>query len=450
MDVIFVSNYEELWNKILDEIERVFDAETFNDVFKSCEPYQIKNNYLEIIAPTQYIKNKLNKLYIDKINSILLDINNGELIKAKILLRDEIKKEITITTPENLTNKYRKNLNANYNFNNFVVGQSNMFAFRMAMKIADQPGVVGNPFYIFGNVGLGKTHLMESIGNYILDNDIHKNILYVKASEFIEDYSKMCSGQITAANYEEKYRNIDVLLIDDIQMLELGKKSQEEFFKIFDILYNDNKQIVITSDRPAKNLNIMDRLTSRFEVGLTVDIQTPNFEHRIDIVKKKFENNGKENIDLEILEFIAKNFTSNVREIEGAVNRLCNYVDALNLNLNLDVTKEALSVLIDKSKLNKPTDNDSYNNLIGIVADFYSITADEITGTKRNGNIVFARQLAMCILKREYGLAYKKIGGLFGGKDHSTVMSSVEKIEKELEEKAEVKMAYETIIKKIK
>lgn len=445
-----MQNYSDFWHQVLDKLEFEFDNDTFNEVFRPCVVHEFKNGYIVVLTPNDYIKTKLNKLYIHKINEIISNLVKDEVVRVKFITKNEIKEEVTITKPEaNLKNKYRNNLNANYNFNNFVVGQSNMFAFRMAMKVADQPGVVANPFYIFGSVGLGKTHLMEAIGNYILDNDVNKRVLYVKASEFLEDYGKMCAGNLSNDFFNEKYRNLDVLLIDDIQTLELGKKSQLEFFKIFDILYTDNKQIVITSDRPAKELKIMERLTSRFEVGLTVDVQIPSHEHRMDIVKKKLIENGYEQINDEVGEYIADNFTNNIRELEGAINRLINYCLTCNLEINLDSAKEALAAIISSSNKSKHTNNDYYTDMIGIVADFYDISVEDITGTKRQGKIVLARQIAMYILKTKYGLAYKKIGGFFGNRDHSTVISSVEKIENEVKNNGDIKLAIDTIIKKI-
>lgn len=445
-----MDNYIEVWNAVLDKLEANFDSDTFTDVFKPCRPYEFKNGYIYLIVPNEYLRTKLNKIYIKRINEILLELIPDQTVQVKFILETEIKPEVSLNRPEpNLKNKYRNNLNANYNFNNYVVGQSNMFAFRMAMKVADQPGEVANPFYIFGSVGLGKTHLMEAIGNYILDNDVNKHVLYIKASEFLEDYGKMCAGQYSNEFFNEKYRNLDVLLIDDIQTLELGKKSQLEFFKIFDILYSDNKQIVITSDRPAKELNIMERLTSRFEVGLTVDIQVPNLEHRINIIKKKLTEMGFEQIDEEVYTYIAENFKNNIRELEGAINRLVNYCLTCNLEINLDSAKESLAALISNSKKNTPTKASLYTDIIGMVADFYNITNDDILGNKRNANIVLARQIAMYILKTNYGLAYMKIGSLFGGKNHTTVMSSVIKIENEVKTNSDIKLAIDTLVKKI-
>ena len=198
----------------------------------------------------------------------------------------------------------------------------------------------------------------------------------------------------------------------------------------------------------TQELNIMERLTSRFEVGLTVDVQIPNLEHRINIVKKKLLENGYENVNDDVCQFIAENFSNNIRELEGAINRLINYCLTCNLEIDLDSATEALAAIISTKKT-VYTNNDSYNNVIGIVADFYSVTIEDIIGTKRNAKIVLARQIAMYLLKTKYGLAYKKIGTFFGGKDHSTVMSSVEKIENEYKNNADIKLAIDTIIKKI-
>ena len=445
-----MQNYSDLWNEVLDKLELEFDNDTFNEVFSPCSFHEFKNGSIIVATPNEYVKTKLNRLYIHRVNDIVSRLVNDEVVRIKFVAKNEIKEEERVNTPEpNLPNKYRNNLNANYNFDNYVVGQSNMFAFRMAMKIADQPGEVANPFYIFGSVGLGKTHLMEAIGNYILDNDANKKVLYVKASEFLEDYSKMCAGTLNNDKFNDKYRNLDVLLIDDIQTLELGKKSQLEFFKIFDILYSANKQIVITSDRPAKELNIMERLTSRFEVGLTVDIQVPSLEHRINIIKKKLAENGYENVEYEVYEFIANYFTNNIRELEGAINRLVYYCLTCDLEINLDSTKEALSALISSTNKTKPTNNDYYTEIIGIVSDFYNLKFEEVVGNKRQGPIVLARQIAMYILKSKFGLSYQKIGTFFGGKDHTTVINAVEKIENEIKNNGDVKLAVDTIFKKI-
>lgn len=433
-----------LWNKVLDEIERKYDTDTFEEIFKDLKSYEIKNGYLVIICSSSFIKKRLNQYYLNEIDEIINKYSD-QLIKAKICLKSELK----IDSPFKNMPLKKRNLNANYNFNSFVVGQSNRFAYQMALKVADQPGMVVNPFYIFGSVGLGKTHLMQAIGNFILDNDVNRKVLYVKVTEFIEDYAKKCNGSLSEEEFNEKYRNLDILLIDDIQSLDLGPKSQREFFKIFDILYQDNKQIVITSDRPAKDLNIMERLISRFEEGLVVDIQTPSLDHRINIINRKFEESGYTNIDNQVLNYIADNFVNNIREIEGAVNRIVNYCGVYKLDINIENAKEALGFLVSQVNKHRGSNNDKYTEIIGIVADFYNISYDDIIGKKRNSEIVIARQIGMFILKNKYDLTFQSIGALFGNRDHTTVLSSVNKIEKEYKINNDLKLAVDTILKKV-
>ncbi len=285
-----MNNYDILWQTILSELEQTYDEDTFAEVFEPLQNiHQVNNNVIYIVVPNEFIKNRIQRLYLSKIQDLALK-NSGETLRFKFVLESELEPEYDIVTPDlDLENRYRLgNLNGSFRFDNFVVGKSNMFAFRMAMKVADQPGVVANPLYIFGDVGLGKTHLTQAIGNYILDNNPHANVLYVKADSFIEDFANLLKRQ-QMDDFHAKYRDIDVLLVDDIQIMGGATKTQMEFFKLFDILYQQNKQIVITSDKPASELkNIMSRLTSRFEVGLSVDIQVPDLEHRIEILKENY------------------------------------------------------------------------------------------------------------------------------------------------------------------
>lgn len=322
-----------------------------------------------------------------------------------------------------------------------------MFAFRLAMKIADQPGVVANPFYIFGSVGLGKTHLMQAVGNYILDTDINKQVLYVKADQFIEDYTKFCKNEMP--DFDNKYRNLDVLLIDDIQVLEIGKKSQLEFFKVFDLLAQDNKQIIITSDRPANELNIMERLTSRFAAGLTVDIQTPNLDHRVNILRRKVLETTNLEVEDAVLNYIAAEFTSNIRELEGAFTRVLYFCTAVNIPITLENAQEALGPLLNNKRISKNHNESNFSKVQDVVASYFTITIDDLIGTKRQAKFVLARHVAMYILKNTYGLSYKKIGSLFSGRDHSTIISGCDKIEQELKINEDLKLALETIMQKV-
>lgn len=448
-----LKKYEELWHKVLFELESTFNEETYTEVFANITGvYKFHNGYIYVVVPREFVKNRINKVYIHRIHEILAKYTD-EVVKFKFITAEEIIEESSISSPDrDLEHRYRTgNLNATYTFDNYVVGKSNMFAFRMAMKVADQPGAVANPLYIFGDVGLGKTHLMQAIGNYILDNDINQRVLYVKADSFIEDFANLLRRE-RMDDFNEKYRDIDVLLVDDIQILAGATKSQMEFFKLFDILYQNNKQIVITSDKPASELkNIMTRLTSRFEVGLTVDIQVPDLEHRVQILKRKLtaEASDISEIDSEVLEYIASYFVTNIRELEGALKRVLFYCITNNIDITIDSAAEALEPLMKTRRVSNQLNENNYDKIQSVVSDFYSITLQDLIGKKRHIKYTIPRHIAMYMIKNKYNLPYKKIGVLFGDRDHSTVLAACEKIENELKTNHDLKIAIETINKKI-
>ena len=445
--------YDELWHKIRHDLEYIFSEETFNDVFEPLkETLKYSNNHVYVVVPNEFIKNRINRFYLNKINDLATKYH-GKPIRFKFVIESELIPEETLISAErNLDLKYRPgNLNATYTFDNFVVGKSNNFAFRMAMKVADQPGTVANPLYIFGDVGLGKTHLMQSIGNYVLDNDVTKKVLYIKADGFIEDFANLLKRK-QMDDFNNKYRDLDVLLVDDIQILGGATKTQMEFFKLFDYLYHNNKQIIITSDKPASELrNIMSRLTSRFEVGLTVDIQVPDLSHRIEILKRKLatESSDIHDIPSDVLEFIASSFVSNIRELEGALKRVLFYCLANNLELTLDTVNEALEPLLKTKRRSDILNENNYDRIQSIVSDFYNITLDDLIGKKRHSKYILPRHIAMYIIKSKYNIPYKTIGKLFGNRDHSTVLAACEKIENELKQDPSLKLAVNTIMKKI-
>jgi len=458
---LFMNIYDELWHKIRHDLEYkirhdleyIFSEETFNDVFEPLkETLKYSNNHVYVVVPNEFIKNRINRFYLNKINDLATKYH-GKPIRFKFVIESELIPEETLISAErNLDLKYRPgNLNATYTFDNFVVGKSNNFAFRMAMKVADQPGTVANPLYIFGDVGLGKTHLMQSIGNYVLDNDVTKKVLYIKADGFIEDFANLLKRK-QMDDFNNKYRDLDVLLVDDIQILGGATKTQMEFFKLFDYLYHNNKQIIITSDKPASELrNIMSRLTSRFEVGLTVDIQVPDLSHRIEILKRKLatESSDIHDIPSDVLEFIASSFVSNIRELEGALKRVLFYCLANNLELTLDTVNEALEPLLKTKRRSDILNENNYDRIQSIVSDFYNITLDDLIGKKRHSKYILPRHIAMYIIKSKYNIPYKTIGKLFGNRDHSTVLAACEKIENELKQDPSLKLAVNTIMKKI-
>ncbi len=441
-------NYQNLWSRTLEILGKKYSEDTFNEVFgESKKVLKFLNGSIYVQVPSTYIQTKLQTVYKFAINDALKSLTN-EQIKFKFILEDEEKEAETKIIKKDPVRYFENNLNELYNFESFVVGESNMFGYRMAMKVAEQPGEIANPLYIFGGVGLGKTHLMQAIGNYILDKDIKNKILYVQANDFIVDYSKAAQmGNMSA--FEEKYNDLDVLLVDDIQMLEIGKKSQQEFFKLFNDLYDKKKQIVITSDCPADQLKgIMDRLTSRFSWGMTVDVKTPTLEQRVNILKRKVQESSKKEISIDVLEFIAKNFVDNIRELEGGLNRVLFYSDIYNIDsITLDKAKDALESLLKTKK--QTNSNTNFANILSVVADFYNVTVDDIISNQRNSIYVLPRQICMYILKTKYDLPYKKIGSILGGRDHSTIIFGVNKMIEDIKNDNELKLAIESLIKKV-
>lgn len=443
--------YDTLWQTILKDLETIYSEETYAELFQPITGvYKYQNGLITMVVNGEFIKNRINKLYIGKINELAAKYSQTP-VRFKFICQDEIKHE-EVHTDRKISIDYRQgNLNAGFTFDSFVVGKSNMFAFRMAMKVADQPGVVANPFYIFGDVGLGKTHLMQSIGNYILDHDVSKRVLYVKADNFIEDFVSLLSKNNKNDEFNTKYRDIDVLLVDDIQIMANASKTQMEFFKLFDYLYLNNKQIVITSDKPASQLtNIMPRLTTRFEAGLSVDIQVPDLEHRITILKRKLTH-FDESIEIgeDILTFIATQFAANIREMEGALIRLISYAQTFNLKIDMNIVEEALGSILKTRRNSNLLNENNYDKIQSVVADYFNITLEDLIGKKRHAKFSLPRHIAMYLIKSKYNLAYKTIGSLFSDRDHSTVLFACEKIEKDLKHDKNLKFAVDSILKKL-
>lgn len=437
-----MNDYQSLWNDTLDRLSRNLSENTFLETFGEVKHVmKEENGIIYVLVPSTYIKSKINSVYIRQIGSILASLTTKKL-KFKFVCEDELKKEKPLT----FSKISKNNLNENYTFESFVIGDSNRLGYFTAMKVADNPGTFVNPLYIFGGVGLGKTHLMQAIGNYISESDLNNKILYVQANEYLEDYGKATRDN-TMREFEEKYEDLDVLLVDDIQMLEKGKSSQEEFFKLFNNMISKQKQIVITSDCPASKLNgIMDRLTSRFQMGITVDIKQPDLNQRINILKRKLAETTEKTIDDEVLQYIAENFTDNVRELEGALTRVLWVSEVYNTKPNLQMAIDALEILI---KAKKPSVNQNYENALSIIANMYSISVADLLGNSRNSKYVLPRHIAMYILKNNYKLTYSRIGSILNGRDHTTVMNGCTKIANDIKTNPELKMAIDSILKKV-
>ena len=439
-----MQQYEEVWIQLKEKLKDVYDIEVYNEYFNDINHvYKMVNNYIYLIVPSEFVKKRIETLYLDRLNS---EIKNKfpEQHKFKLITKDKVEEELKtkesmgINKPDpNLNSynaKYITGLNSSYTFDNFVVGESNRLAYLSAINIAKQPNGMINPLYIFGDVGLGKTHLMQCIGNYALDINMNKKVLYLKTDQFVEDYAKSAHQK----NYDEfakKFEDVDILLVDDIQFLSGKEKSQLEFFKLFEKMYNNQKQIIITSDRKASELHdIMSRLTSRFAWGLMVDINKPNLTLRKEILKQKLltETADPQTIPQEIIDCIAGLFENNVRELEGALKRVLFYCTAFDCEFTIENTMSALDSLIKIKLPNTQVSEDNVNKVLSVVSNYFNITTNDLLGTARTKNIVYARQIAMYLLKDIYDLTYKHIGNVFGGKDHSTVMYSIERIQNDM------------------
>lgn len=440
------------YEKVLEQLEQETpgeDIETFKDRFTNViDVLKFENDYIYVI-----IKDPLTKLLIEKFNSrrmneILESISNQK-IAFKFITEEDAKKEqeksknlIASIDPKTLERSTRK-LRAEFTFDNFVIGESNRFAFITAMKVAESPYSVLNPLYMFGDVGLGKTHLMMAIGHYILDKNRNANVVYTSAQQFVEDffiYTKKDSSNIEY--FYNKYRQADILLVDDIQLLENKPGSQEEFFKVFDYLHENNKQIIITSDRKANDLKLMDRLKSRFSWGMPVDIQSPDRELRINILKRKLEfliPNPK-SVPLECLELIADLFTNNIRELEGALRRFVTYCVSMNVEFTKDNALMILESIIPKANSDFKDENDKIiQNVKEIVATYFQISETDLISNSRKPSLVYARNLCYYIIRNKYGIQLKKIGEHFGNKDYTTIMHGFDKIKDSINTDSKVK-----------
>ncbi len=450
-----MNNYDNIWESIKSKLQITLEDDAFNENFGFINSvFKVVNNNIYLVVPNSYIKNKIETFYLNRLNVMLNELVTEKHL-FKILTKEQASEELSktaynITSPETgLENKYKSGLNNSYTFDNFVVGASNRLAYTSAIKVADQPGEISNPLYIFGDVGLGKTHLMQCVGNYILENDINKKVLYVKTDQFIEDYAKATQKK-SFDEFSKKYENVDILLVDDIQFLSGKNQSQLEFFKIFEKLKEENRQIVITSDRPAQELyDIMSRLTSRFQWGLSVDINKPNLDHRILILKKKLqaETSDPNLIPDEVLEYIASIFDNNVRELEGALKRVLFYCTAFDYAFTIPNAEEALKNLINSKNIsNKSVNEGNFNTVLDVVSAYYHITPTDLLSNKRQKKYVYPRQVSMYILKEVYDLTFKKIGQIFNNRDHSTVIYSIEQITNDIQTDQDKKTDIEKLL----
>ena len=452
-----IDKIKENWEKILlilKEEHEVSDV-SYRTWLQPLTPYSFKGNTVTIIVPEQtflaYVKKKYGLLLKVTISEFL-DQDCDVDFKVKDQIEEEkqaqapslIQKNKAVVSPDVIQSA---NLNPKYTFDTFVVGSNNNLAHAAALAVAESPGEIYNPLFIYGGVGLGKTHLMHAIAHFILKNNPRAKILYVSSETFTNELIDAIRNKnnITTTEFREKYRNNDVLLIDDIQFI-IGKEStQEEFFHTFNTLYESKKQIIISSDKPPKEIETLEeRLRSRFEWGLTVDIQSPDYETRMAILRKKEEMEGY-NIDNEVIKYIANNIKSNIRELEGAINKVMAFAKLEQREVNLELAEQALKDIISPNE--KKVITPEY--IISMVAEHFDVSVEDLYGNKRNSKIVMPRQIAMYLCREIISTPLKSIGKCLGNRDHTTIMHGIDKIEKEIVSDDNLKNTIETLKKKI-
>ncbi len=439
----------DIWNKGLSLIKKDLNNEIFELWFKPTAFKSFANGEINISVPNRYCGEWLKTNYYGLIKEALINITHDRDIrinfipdKEKEKIEDvEIVKEASAKTS---LFKEKRMLNRKYNFENFIVGPSNQFAHAAALAVAENPGKSYNPLFIYGGVGLGKTHLINAIGDHVVKNKPDVKIIYLTAEQFTNEvvaairYDKMYA-------FKEKYRNIDMLLVDDIHFFSGKDRSQEEFFYTFNTLYEAHRPVIITSDKyPKEMLNIEERLRSRFEWGLIADIQQPDFETRMAILKQKAE---AENTKLpeDVLLFLVDTIKTNIRVLEGALIRLGAWASLTGKPITVELAKDILKATIVEKE--KTITSDAIQRA---VADHFQIKLTELKSKKRTKNLVMPRQVAMYLCRDLTNLSYPEIGKYFGGKDHTTVIHACRQIEKMKEKESRLKDAIETLIKALK
>ena len=444
-----MDEFQEVWDEVVAQMKHTMAQQSFEMTLATPKLAYKRKNMIYVAVANEHERFMLDKFYIQDVLNVLRE-TSGKDYDLKFVTPEEIEKQkqkYSLIEPDaNIHEKYRGNLSATYTFERYVAGKSNRIAYMSALQVADRPAEFANPFYVFGGVGLGKTHLMQAIGNQILDDNPNTKVLYCTSENFVTDY-RDATLKKDFESFKKKYREVDVLLVDDIQFLAKKDGTQEEFFNTFNELHNANKQIIITSDRPSSELkDIMDRLTSRFEWGMQADIQTPDIQTRLDIMKKKLQGENIDPTDFpeEVLEFVATKFHSNVRTLEGALKRLIFYATMTNADFSIELANEALRSLIKEEKRTSKVDA---KNIIKETAEHFDINIMDITSKKRKKEIALARQVAMYLMRELTESSYPKIGDAFGGRDHTTVMHSCKKIEKMITNDTDIATSIQTLKK---
>lgn len=426
-------NAEQAWNSVLAQLQMEMPRASYDTWVRDTRPISYDNGLITVGVRNAYARDWLESRLANTVSRMLIGILNSNVAVSFVVTQidnndsqadsdaERDSAPIEIITPE--SKPRHVNLNPRYTFDTYVVGSGNRLAHAACQAVAEKPARAYNPLFLYGGVGLGKTHLLHAIGNACYADGL--NVLYVSSEEFTNDMIGAIRTHTTQA-FREKYRSADVLLVDDIQFIAGKESTQEEFFHTFNTLHGQDKQIIVSSDRPPKSLvTLEERLRSRFEWGLTADIQAPDFETRLAILRSKAERTGR-HISDEILESVAKQVNSNIRELEGALNRIIAFADLSGSPLTPRLVEMALSDLLPVHGEVEPA------RVVDLVARKFNLTVEKLLGRDRTKEVAHPRQIAMYLLREEAKISFPQIGEVLGGRDHSTVMSAIEKIKQQI------------------
>ncbi len=439
------------WQKTLDILKEKISEQNYNTWIKPITIKEIKDQKIQAEVPNKFIKDWVKENYKNTIEKTFYEISNENYYlflkinnNLKKITIEEKKEKKHISPDENFIDITKSNINKKYTFETFVSGPSNQFAHAAALAVSNNPATTYNPLFIYGGVGLGKTHIIHAIGNEIINKNRNYNVCYYSSEKFTNELINSLR-HAKMNEFREKFRTIDILLIDDIQFIAGKKSTQEEFFHTFNALYESHKQIVVTSDKFPKEIpDLEERLRSRFEWGLIADIQAPDTETKQAILKMKADQN-KIDIPEDVIYFLANSVTNNVRELEGYLIRIGAFSSLTSTSINLEMAKNILkNIIIENSK------EINIEKIQKTVAEYFQIKISEIKSSKRLKNLVYPRQIAMYISRKLTNLSYPEIGAKFGGKDHSTIIHAIKKIEKKMEEDVQSRALVDKLIEKLK
>lgn len=444
----------EKWDEILNIVKTEHDLSevSFNTWLKPLKVYEVNGNVVTIIVPSEQVGlSYITKKYKLPLQVTISEVAGMDNCDVRFILPEDVPAQKAVSSGSSHTAQdircEEAHLNPKYTFDTFIVGSNNKFAQAAALAVAESPGEAYNPLFIYGGAGLGKTHLMHSIAHFIIEHNEKSKVLYVTSEEFTNELIETIRNGNNSAmtKFREKYRNIDVLLVDDIQFI-IGKEStQEEFFHTFNSLHSAKKQIIISSDKPPKDMEILEeRFRSRFEWGLIADITLPDYETRMAILHKKEEMDGYK-VNEEVIKYIANNIKSNIRELEGAFNKVMASAKLEQKDVTLELAEQALKDIIspDEKRVITP------EYIISIVAEHYNVTTADLCGNKRSSKIVIPRQVAMYLCRELTSTPLKSIGKSLGNRDHTTIMHGIEKMEKEISTDSNLNNTINILKKKI-